>query len=62
MFYDVIVIGAGPGGIFTAYELLKNAPEMKIALISDSHLGMGVSLSRFDKALKKIEQETSGML
>ena len=36
---------------------VPNAPEMKIALISDSHLGMGVSLSRFDKALKKIEQE-----
>ena len=24
--YDVIIIGAGPGGIFSAYELLKNNP------------------------------------
>ena len=23
MQYDVIIIGAGPGGIFSAYELLK---------------------------------------
>lgn len=32
-------------------------PKMKIALISDSHLGMGVSLSRFEEALQKIEAE-----
>lgn len=36
---------------------VPDAPKMKIALISDAHLGMGVSLARFDKALKKIEAE-----
>jgi len=30
--YDVIVVGAGPGGIFTAYELQKCAPKMRIAV------------------------------
>ena len=30
--YDVIIIGAGPGGIFSAYELVKNKPGMKIAV------------------------------
>ena len=30
--YDVIIIGAGPGGIFSAYELLKEKPEAKIAI------------------------------
>ena len=32
MFYDVIIVGAGPGGIFTAYELEKIAPEKKVAV------------------------------
>ena len=27
MNYDVIIIGAGPGGIFAAYELMKKKPE-----------------------------------
>ena len=30
--YDVIIIGAGPGGIFAAYELIKLKPEAKIAV------------------------------
>lgn len=30
--YDVIIIGAGPGGIFSAYELVKLKPEFKIAV------------------------------
>ena len=32
MDYNVIIIGAGPGGIFSAYELTKIAPELKIAV------------------------------
>lgn len=32
MKYDVSVIGAGPGGIFAAYELSKNEPTLKIAV------------------------------
>ncbi len=30
--YDVIIIGAGPGGIFTAYELVKQNSGLKIAV------------------------------
>ena len=30
MRYDVIIIGAGPGGIFSAYELTKQAPDLKV--------------------------------
>ncbi|MBO5334411.1 MAG: FAD-dependent oxidoreductase [Clostridia bacterium] len=30
--YDVIIIGAGPGGIFSAYELMKKAPSLKVAV------------------------------
>lgn len=31
--YDVIIIGAGPGGIFCAYELLDKKPELKVLII-----------------------------
>ena len=33
MKYDVIIIGAGPGGIYTAYELQKLRSDIKIAVI-----------------------------
>ena len=32
MNYDVIIVGAGPGGIFAAYELKKQRPELKVAV------------------------------
>ena len=32
MQYDVMIIGAGPGGIFSAYELLKKKPDWKIGV------------------------------
>lgn len=32
MKYDVVIIGAGPGGIFSAYELMKKAPSLKVAV------------------------------
>lgn len=31
--YDVIIIGAGPGGIFSAYELTKESPDLKVLLM-----------------------------
>lgn len=37
-------------------------PKMKIALLSDSHLGLGVSLHRFDKALTRLEAEQPDVL
>ena len=30
--YDTIIVGAGPGGIFSAYELVRLCPDMKIAV------------------------------
>ena len=35
--YDVIIIGAGPGGIYSAYELVKNAPELKVLVFDAGH-------------------------
>lgn len=37
MKYDVIIIGAGPGGIFSAYELVKLQPTLKVAVFEAGH-------------------------
>lgn len=37
MKYDVIIIGAGPGGIFSAYELVKLQPTLKVAVFETGH-------------------------
>jgi len=37
MDYDVIIIGAGPGGIFSAFELLQLNPDLKVAVFETGH-------------------------
>ncbi len=37
MKFDVIIIGAGPGGIFAAYELMQQNPDMKVAVFEAGH-------------------------
>ena len=37
MKYDVVIIGAGPGGIFAAYELVKECENLKIAVFEAGH-------------------------
>ena len=37
MDYDVLIIGAGPGGIFSAYELAKLKPGLKIAVFESGN-------------------------
>lgn len=37
MKYDVIIIGAGPGGIFSAFELASKNPKLKIAVFESGH-------------------------
>ena len=35
--YDIIIVGAGPGGIFSAYELVNKRPDLKIAVFEAGH-------------------------
>ena len=35
--YDVIIIGAGPGGIFSAFELIKQNPKLSVAVFESGH-------------------------
>lgn len=37
MQYDVIIIGAGPGGIFSAYELIQRQPTLRIGVFEAGH-------------------------
>ena len=36
--YDVIIIGAGPSGIFCAYELIENNKNLNILMIEKADL------------------------
>ena len=37
MKYDIIIIGAGPGGIFSAYELITRNENLKVAVFEAGH-------------------------
>ncbi len=37
MNFDVIIIGAGPGGIFAAYELMQHSPQLRVALFESGN-------------------------
>ncbi len=36
--YDILIIGAGPGGIFTAYELTRKRSDLKIAVFESGDM------------------------
>ncbi|KZE67808.1 FAD-dependent oxidoreductase [Fictibacillus phosphorivorans] len=51
--YDVIVVGAGPAGIFTSYELTRQLPEAKILLIDKGHDIYARSCPILEKKIQK---------
>ena len=52
MTYDVIIVGAGPGGIFTAWELMKGNEKLKVAVFE---LGRPLSQRRCPIDGKKVK-------
>lgn len=58
--YDVIIVGAGPTGIFTAYELMLKAPNLSVLLIDK---GFDIYERRcpiLDKKLKQCPKDIYG--
>ncbi|MDD7735979.1 MAG: lycopene cyclase family protein, partial [Bacillales bacterium] len=51
--YDVIVVGAGPTGIYSTYELIKKKPGIKVLLIDK---GMDIYRRNCPILNKKIKQ------
>lgn len=65
--YDVIVVGAGPAGIFTCYELQEKMPHAKVLLIDKGHDIYGRNCPILQKKIKKCppaigKKEYSGCL
>ena len=50
--YDVIVVGAGPAGIMTCYELYLKNPELEVLLIDKGHDVMNRHCPIKDKKIK----------
>ncbi len=49
--YDVIIVGAGPSGIFCAYELMDQKPDMKVLMIEK---GRSIELRKCPKRDTKV--------
>ena len=43
MKYDVVIIGAGPGCIFSAYELIHHNKNLKIAVAGTGYVGLYIA-------------------
>ena len=35
--YDVVIVGAGPAGLFAAYELIEKNNKLKVAIVDKGH-------------------------
>ena len=59
--YDVIIVGAGPAGIFTAYELIEKNPSLKVLLLDKGHDIYNRNCPILDKKLQKCPQNKAGV-
>ena len=58
--YDVIIVGAGPAGIFAAYELHKENPNLKVLLIDKGHDIYHRTCPVLEHKIKKCPVDKSG--
>ena len=57
---DIIIIGAGPGGIFTALELTKERPELKIEVLEAGKEKVTYIKMDAEKAKRVVEEHLKG--
>lgn len=58
--YDVVIVGAGPMGIFTAYELVLKQPDLKVLLIDKGHDIYHRTCPILEKKVKQCPQDIYG--
>ncbi len=57
--YNEIIIGAGPGGIFTAYERKQRDPSLKIAVFDEPEAGIDLwSFHRLADTFRDMHEKT----
>lgn len=59
-FYDVIIVGAGPMGIFTAYELMEKGKKLSVLLIDRGNDIYNRSCPVLDKKLRQCPKDIYG--
>lgn len=60
--YDVIIVGAGPMGIYTAYELGTKAPHLKVLLVERGHDIYHRNCPILEKKIKQCPQDIYGVV
>ena len=58
--YDVIIVGAGPMGIYTAYELMKKSPDKKVLIVDKGHDIYHRNCPILKKQIKQCPQDIYG--
>ncbi len=58
--YDVIVVGAGPAGIFTSYEITEKRPDLKVLLLDKGVDIFSRHCPILDKKISKCPQNKEG--
>ena len=60
MKYDVVIVGAGPMGIYTAYEFMAKRPDLKVLLIDKGHDIYHRNCPILDKKIKQCPKDVFG--